>query len=363
MQNFRLLYTGDYLDKDGRVAYGDIGLDALERHPWIECGFLMDQKPDGEDYWERLYSLEVKPHHLRGANGLVIFRPWVKAQAFAEGARDLVVIGRAGAGYDKIDIAACTANDVAVFNAPDTLTHATASAALLFMLALAKRLPEQERLARTGCWNSQSSLVGQDLTGLTLSIVGFGRSGAELARLVKPFDMRVLAYSTHADQQQAADLGVTLVPSLERLLPEADFVSLHSRLTADNRRSFGERQFRLMKPSAYFINIARGELVDQAILIRALSERWIAGAGLDVFEAEPLPPGDPLLTLDNVILTPHWLASTQQAARATVAQMVNGMLNASQGLIPDNVLNTAVLDRRGFRAKLAHFVENGRESY
>jgi phosphoglycerate dehydrogenase-like enzyme len=321
-------------------------------------GFLTDQKPDGEAYWDRLYSLEIKAHHVAEANGLITFRPWVRASAFARGGADLVVIGRAGAGYDKIDLDACTANDVAVFNAPDTLTHSTSSAALLFMLALAKRLPEQERLARSGCWNGQSALRGCDLTGLTLSIIGLGKTGAELARLVAPFEMRILAYSPHADRDRAAALGVTLASSLEEALEEADFVSLHCRLQADNHRMIGERELRLMKPSAYFVNVGRGELVDQPTLVRALRERWIAGAGLDVFEVEPLPPDDPLLTLDNVILTPHWLPSTRQAAQATASQMANGIKNASQGREPENVLNRAVLSRSGFLAKLARFAEN-----
>jgi phosphoglycerate dehydrogenase-like enzyme len=212
---------------------------------------------------------------VEGANGIIIFRPWVRASAFARGASDLVVIGRAGAGFDKIDLEACTGNDVAVFNAPDTLTHSTASAALLFMLALAKRLPEQEHLACCGCWNGQSALRGSDLTGLKLGIIGLGKTGAELARLVGPFDMRILAYSPHADRDQPEALGVTLVSYLDAVLVEADFVSLHCRLLPHNHRMLGEREFRLMKPSAYFINVARGEFLDQPVLVRALRERWL----------------------------------------------------------------------------------------
>jgi phosphoglycerate dehydrogenase-like enzyme len=193
---------------------------------------------------------------------------------------------------------------------------------------------------------------------LTLGIIGLGKTGAELARLVAPFAMRILAYSPHADRDQAEALGATLVSSLDAALEEADFVSLHCRLLPHNHRMLGEREFRLMKPSAYFVNVGRGELVDQPILVRALRERWIAGAGLDVFEAEPLPTDDPLLTLDNVILTPHWLPSTIQAAQATASRMANGILNAAQGRQPENVINPAVLSRPGFLAKLARFAEN-----
>lgn len=360
MREFHLFYTGDYLNARGNVAYEDIALDLLDDIPHLRYGFLEEQKPstDDADYWDRLYSLQIEPRHVARANGLVIFRPWVRASAFADGAENLVVIGRAGAGYDKIDLKACTANDVAVFNAPDTLTHSTASSALLLILALAKRLPEQERLARTGRWDQQAQTMGDDLPGRTLGIVGLGKSGSELARLAAPFSMRIIAYSPHAAPEQAAEFGVTLTPDLDMLLRESDFVSLHNRLTEDTRGMIGEREIRMMKPTAYFINVARGELVHQHALVQSLRERWIAGAGLDVYEVEPLPTGDPLLTLDNVILTPHWLPSTRQAALATMSQMADGMIRAAQGKWPENVINVAVLDHPGFRAKLARFAEN-----
>jgi phosphoglycerate dehydrogenase-like enzyme len=357
---FNISYTGDYLNERGKVAYEDLCLEVLERVPFVRYGFLKDQKPLPGDsaYWERLYSLEVGPKHVAQSNGLVIFRPWVRASAFARGAEHLVVIGRAGAGYDKIDLAACTANDVAVFNAPDTLTHATASAALLFLLALAKRLPDQERLVRTGRWDQQPAVMGTDLPGHTLGIVGLGKSGAELARLVAPFRMRLLAYSPSADPAQAIALGVTLVPTLEELLRKSDFVSLHCRLNLRTHGMIGEQELRWMKPSAYLINVARGELVHQEALTQCLRERRIAGAGLDVFGVEPLPTDDPLLSLENVILTPHWLPSTHQAARATMMSIAHGMLRAAVGKLPGNIVNEAVLEREGFHSKLARFAEN-----
>ena len=135
-----------------------------------------------------------RPEHIRGIDGLVVLRPWVKRSTFAEGAADLVVIGRSGAGYDKIDLAACTEHGVAVFNAPMALNHSTASSALLFMLALAKRLTDQERITRQGRWDRQAAVMGSEIQGRTLGIVGLGHSGRELARLVAPFAMRILAY-------------------------------------------------------------------------------------------------------------------------------------------------------------------------
>jgi phosphoglycerate dehydrogenase-like enzyme len=356
---FRVALTGDFLDEEGGSAYGDIGLGLLEGLPYLRHHFLTDFAPRRGDpsYWQRFYAMALTAEHIAGIDGLVVLRPWVKRDAFARGAADLVVIGRSGAGYDKIDLAACTDNDVALFNAPLALNHATASSALLFLLALSKRLPEKERVVRAGCWDRQASVMGSELPGRTLGVVGLGHSGRELVRLVAPFAMRVLAYSPHADPAEAAALGVRLAP-LEEVLRQADFVSLHCRLTDQTRRLIGAEQLAWMRPTAYFINVARGELVDQAALAAALRERRIAGAGLDVFAVEPLPAGDPLLALDNVILTPHWLCSTTDVWRATGRAMAEGMLRAAQGEVPEHVVNAEVLDRPGFRAKLARFAEN-----
>lgn len=360
MRPFKIGYTGDYLDETGAIGVGDIALDLYEGSPFISYDFLRDQSPTPGDagYWDRLYSLEIEPHHVAGANAIVIFRPWVKASAFAEGADDLVVIGRAGVGVDKIDLDACTAADVAVFNAPDALTHSTASSAFVLILALAKRLTEQEKLARIGRWDLQPVTMGADLPGKTLGIVGLGATGRELARLMQPWGMRIIAYSPRADPAAAEALGVTLVPTLEAVFAGSDFVSLHNRLEPATRNLIGEKHLRLMKPEAYFVNVARGEIVDQVALARALRERWFAGAGLDVFEHEPLPLDDPLLGLDNVIVTPHWLPATRDAARLITTTVSKGMLRASRGLVPENVVNPAVLDRPGFQAKLARYREN-----
>jgi phosphoglycerate dehydrogenase-like enzyme len=360
MRPFNVLYTGDYLDQTGNPVFADLAFAIYEPAPWVRPGFLRDLGPAHGDaaYWDRLYSLEVAPHHVAAANGIVIFRPWVKASAFAEGAEELTVIGRAGAGYDKIDLAACTENDVAVFNAPDTLTHATAAAAFLLILALAKRLSEQERMVRDARWDRQPQTMGVDLPGKTLGIVGLGASGRELASLAAPWGMRLIAYSPRADAGEARRLGVALVPTLDELVACADFISLHNRLEPRTRGMFGERALRAMKPSAYFVNVARGELVDEAALVQVLAEGRIAGAGLDVFEHEPLPAGHPLLRLANVILTPHWLPSTRDAARLTMTSVARSILQAAQGAPPDNIVNPAVLERPGFRRKLARFATN-----
>jgi phosphoglycerate dehydrogenase-like enzyme len=356
MPLFRVALTGDFLGEDGLPAYGDMGLSLLQSAGNIRHHVLQDlaPRPGDPSYWQRFYSLELKAEHLEGVDGLIVLRPWVKRTLFARGAADLVAIGRSGAGYDKVDVAACTDNDVALYNAPLALNHSTASTALLFMLALAKRLAAQERITRAGRWDLQAQTMGSEIEGRTLGIVGLGHSGRELVRLVAPFRMRILAHSPHADPAQAEALGVRLT-SLDETLREADFVSLHCRLTEATRGLIGAAQLALLKPSAYFVNVARGEVVDEEALVDVLRQKKIAGAALDVFAAEPLPLGHPLLSLDNVIVTPHWNASTTDVWQATGRAMAEGMLRVASGQIPDNVVNREVLERGGFRKKLARF--------
>lgn len=359
MRTFRLAISGDILNERGVDAYGGLPLSLIDEARHIDCHFLRDQAPQPGDtlYWQRFYSLEVTPRHLVDLDGFVVLRPWLKRPALQTARERLFVVGRSGAGYDKVDVAACTEFDIALFNAPLALNHPTASTALLFMLALAKRLFAQDKVTRAGRWDLQADVLGDELLGRTLGIVGLGHSGRELVRLVAPFAMKVLSYSPHADPDEARRLGVELVP-LNDLLHRSDFVSVHARPGPHNLHLIGTVQLALMKPTAYFVNIARGEIVDQAALTRALQERRIAGAALDVFEHEPLPMDDPLVRLDNVILTPHWSASTRDVWRATGQAMVEGMLRAARGEVPENVVNREVLERPGFKAKLDRFAEN-----
>ncbi len=359
MEMFRLALTGGLLDINGHADRQGLRLDTLDALPYMDYHFLRDLAPshDDPDYWNRYYSLLITLQHIADVAGLYVVRPWIKSSTFAEGAANLTVIARAGAGYDKIDVQACTDHNVALFNAPDALTHSTASSALLLLLALAKQLPKHEQVARTGRWDLQGSVRGQDIEYKTLGIVGLGRSGRELARLVAPFEMTILAYSPHADPADAEKFGIRLV-SLDELFRESDYVSLHSSLRDDTRGMIRREHLWQMKPTAYFVNVARGELVDQHALIELLQQRRIAGAGLDVFEEEPLPVDNPLVALDNVILTPHWLPATVDGGRKISAAAMGGLLRAARGEVPDNVINTDVVDRPGFKAKLARFEAN-----
>ncbi len=358
MRPFQLAITGDFLNAHGESAYGDLGFGAIELCPFIDMHYIQDHSPRANDpsYWDSLYSMEVKAEHLRGMDGLIVLRPYIRRHAY-EGADNLTIIGRSGAGYDKIDVQACTDNDVLLFNLPNTLNHSTASSALMFILALTKNLMAQDRITRAGRWDLQSEVLGTEIERKTLGIIGLGASGRELARIIAPFNMRILAYSPHADPAQAAELGVELI-SLEDLMRQSDVISLHSNLTPDKHRMIRAEHFALMKPTAYFVNVARGALIDQAALVKVLQEKKIAGAGLDVFEVEPLPADDPLTKLDNVLLTPHWAPATSDIWTAGGRQMAQCILKAARGEVPPNVINKSVLDSARFQAKLARFVEN-----
>jgi len=225
------------------------------------------------------------------------------------------------------------------------------------MLALAKRLFDQDRITRQARWDLQAAVMGSEIEGRTLGIIGLGHSGRELVRLAAPFSMRVMACSPHADPAEAERMGVRLA-ALDEVMSQSDFVSIHARLTPATRGMIGAPQLALMKPTACLVNIARGEIIDQAALVDCLRKRRIAGAGLDVFAVEPLPAADPLIGLDNVILTPHWSPATTDIWRATGRAMSEGMLRAARGEVPDHVVNREVLSRPGFLSKLSRFAGN-----
>jgi len=244
-------------------------------------------------------------------------------------------------------VAAATERGILVTNTPGVLTETTADLAFALLLAAARRVVEGDRLTRTGGWKSwhPSFLLGQDVHGATLGIVGLGQIGLAVARRARGFDMRILYHDRTRHPQAEAELGAEYV-SLDRLLGESDFVSLHVPLASQTRHLIGQRELSLMKPSAVLVNAARGAVVDQQALCAALKERRIAAAGLDVAEIEPIPVDDPLLTLDNVVVTPH-IGSASVATRARMAEMaVESVLQALRGELPSNCVNAEAFSRR-----------------
>jgi glyoxylate reductase len=264
-----------------------------------------------------------------------------------EAAPRLRAISTMAVGYDHIDVAAATEAGIVVTNTPGVLTETTADFAFALLLAAARRLPEAERAVREGRWSTwhPSFMLGRDVHGATLGIVGLGAIGSAVARRARGFQMRMLAYSRTRRPELEHDLGVSYA-AFEELLSQADFVSVHVPLTPETRHLFNDAAFQRMKPTAVFVNTSRGAVVDEAALHRALTSGSIAAAAIDVAETEPLPKHDPLLRLPNLLATPH-IASASVATRERMAEMAAAdLLTALDGGTPAHFVNPEVLQRR-----------------
>ena len=263
-------------------------------------------------------------------------------------APDLKVIAQLAVGYDNIDIAAATRRGIPVGHTPGVLTETTADFAWALMMAAARRVGEAEREVRSGLWQpwGPDVLTGLDIYGKTLGIVGLGRIGKAMARRARGFDMRVLYHSLARDLEAEDQLGVEFV-TLERLLSQSDFVSLHLYYSPESRHLINRAAFEQMKPNAVLVNTARGAVVDPEALTWALQTHRIAAAGIDVFEPEPIPANHPLLQLQNVVITPH-IASAGKETRQKMALMcVENILAGLQGAPIPYCANPQVYEPRG----------------
>jgi glyoxylate reductase len=256
----------------------------------------------------------------------------------------LKVVSNFAVGYDNVDVPAATERGVAVCNTPDTLTETTADFAFALLMASARRIVEGMDYVRAGKWQTWGPklLLGRDLYGATLGIVGFGRIGREVAKRARGFDMNVLAYDAYQDESAAQELGVTYKP-LDDLLRQSDFVTLHVALTSETAGMIGKRELDLMKPEAILVNAARGPVIDTDALVAALRSGNIGGAALDVTDPEPLPADHPLVSLPNAIVVPH-IASATVATRDRMAEMAaRNVVAVLRGEQPPAIVNPEVL--------------------
>ena len=326
---FRVGVTRDFLGTDGRVAFGDIGLSLLDRQQGLSWEFLAED------------TRELRADQVRGYDALLVLGPRVTA-ATLEGAERLAVIARFGVGYDTVDVPACTRNGVLLTITPDGVRRPVATAAMAFLLALSHKLLIKDRLTRQGRWSERLDHMGMGLTGRTLGVIGLGNIGRELCGLARPFGMRLVAFDPHVEPEAATGAGVERM-SLETLLRESDFVCVCCALTPETRHLLDAGRIASMKPTAYLINVARGPIVDQAALAEALRTGKIQGAGLDVFETEPVDPGDPILALENVILAPHALCWTDECFRGNGVSACESILDVAAGRVPGPVVNRDVI--------------------
>lgn len=342
---FRVGVTRTLVGPDGTGDLSAVGLERLASAPNVQFEIL-----------PQVFA-ELPPSVANEYDALVIEYIQVTPASFV-GVERLALVARYGVGYENINTAACTDNSVLVTIAPDGVRRPMAVVNLTFLLALAMRLPIKDRLARTNRWDVWRPYMGVGLTNRVLGLVGMGNIGAEFLKVAKPLELKYIVYDPYITEETAASLGAQKV-DLDTLLREADFVSINCPLTPETRHLISAPQLALMKPTAFLINTARGPIVDQQALTAALQEKRIAGAALDVLEQEPPDPNDPLLQLDNVILTPHNLARTDECFRGLGYSATDSVLAVASGKIPRYVVNRAVLEDERLKQKLARFAERG----
>ncbi|MGH9327226.1 MAG: 2-hydroxyacid dehydrogenase [Terriglobia bacterium] len=280
----------------------------------------------------------------REIEGLVLIGLRVTAELL-DGAKKLRAIGLISVGYDNVDLAACTARRIPVSNSRGALEETTADLAFSLILAVARRAVEGDRFVREGQWKlwRWNTLWGADVYEKTLGIIGLGHIGQAVAQRARGFSMRILYYDPRRVAESAERELVAQFAAMETLLRESDFVSLHVPLTPQTEHMIAARELRLMKPSAFLINTARGRVVNEEDLVHALQAGQLAGAGLDVFEHEPKPHPE-LIQMQNVVLLPHIGSATEECRTRMAMTAARNLLEALEGRRPPNILNPEVFE-------------------
>lgn len=339
---FTIAWTGDFNDAEGKPRYADIGLSVLEGQPHIRRTAFADHRK------------EIAPDQLAGANGVIVLTPAVTAASVSK-ADDLLAIGRFGVGYETVDLDACTKADVLVFIAAGAVDRSVAEAAVGWMIALTHHVRTKDQLLREGRWDERTKFFGRELRDRTFGAIGLGGIAKETIRLLSVFGMNPpMAFDPFVTHEQAKQIGVRLA-TLDEVMEQADFVSVHCPLTPQTRGLIGPKQIGRMKHEAYLINTARGGIVDEDALFDALSTGKIAGAALDCFDGEPITSPHRFGKLDNVLLAPHSIAWTHELFRDIGRTVCRGMIDVSQGNRPKGVVNPAVLERANFQKKWQRF--------
>ena len=337
---FKVGLTRDCAKASGELVFGDVALNVLKSASNISYEIIPE------------YAPELTPEQAAQYDAIVVMVPKVTARTLAGADRRLQLVARTGVGYDNVDTGACTQAGVLLTITPDGVRRPVATIILTFILALSHKLFVKDRLTRTGRWAERTNFMGEGLTGKTVGSIGLGNIGREAFRLLRPLDMIHIAHDPVADPAAAAQLGVRLV-DLDTLLRESDFVCVNCPLMPSTVGLVGSRELGLMKQSAYFINTARGPIVDEAALYQALANHRIAGAALDVFEQEPTPSDNPILQLDNVIVTPHSLCWTDECFRLMAEDAFRSVVAVASGKLPVNIVNRDALAHPRWQARSA----------
>lgn len=333
---FKVGVSGELFDSRGEPTFGREPLDLLNKLDW-------EKLPPG--------LRAITPEHVAAYDALYLNLARVDASSVATPNLRLKLISRHGVGYDSIDVPAMTKAGVLVSNTPDAVRRPVATIALLLILALSHRLFTKDRLTRDGRWTERTEHMGMGLTGRTLGVVGAGGIGKELLKMARVFDLKLLAADPYVDAKVLEEFSARKV-TLDELMAQSDFVVITCLLNDETRKLIGAPQLALMKPTAYVINVARGPIVDERALYEALAARRIAGAGLDVFEEEPTPASNPILKLDNVIVSPHALAWTDELFSGIARTAISALLAVASGRRPEFLVNPDVLTHSAVRAWL-----------
>lgn len=326
---FKLGLTRDFLNEEGEIGWGDIGLSMLDAHPEIAWDFLSD------------YGPELPPEVGDDWDALLVLLPRVTAKTVAN-AKRLKLVARFGVGYDNVDVDACTKAGIALTITPDGVRRPVAVSAVTLLLAATHNLIAKDRLTREGRWTQKLRYMGTGVTGRTLGIVGFGNIGKEIVRVSRSLEMSYQAYDPYVDENIARELGVTMV-DLPTLMGTSDVVCITVALTDETRQMIGRNELGQMKPSAFLVNVSRGGIVDEQALIETLEAQKIRGAALDVFEKEPPDNTNPLLRMENVIVTPHAVCWTDEIALGNGRSALQGVIDVAAGRRPNNVVNAVAL--------------------
>lgn len=288
-------------------------------------------------------SVETVKREIKGVEGVIV-RTAPFTREIIAAADSLKVIARHGVGVDNIDLRAATERGILVLNTPDANAVSVAEHTLTAIGALAKRVLPMDRATRQGDWEARNEYKAVDLDGKVLGLIGMGRIGSMVARkAAAAFNMEVIAYDPYVRPEVAAKNGVVLYEDLDRIFREADVISIHTPLTAETRGLVNEARLALMKSSAFLVNFSRGGVVDEEALYRALKDGVIAGAALDVFQEEPPSRNHPLFELDNVLLSPHSAALTEECVVRMATGAARGVVDVLTGKRPQFVVNTEVL--------------------
>ena len=344
-KTFRVALTADFYDGNGALKYRDIGLSLLAEQPHIQQSvFTEHQKKIGAD-------------QIGEAQGVIVLTPLVTAESVSK-PENLLVMARFGVGYDSVDVKACTAADVLVTITTGAVDRPVAEATIGWMIALSHNLRIKDQLVRTGQWDERSKFMGRELRDRTLGVIGLGGIGRKTIELLHGFGMKQpLAFDPFASEEMAAKAGARLV-SLEELLRQSDFVSIHCPLTEKTRGLVGASELALMKPDAYLLNTARGGIVDEDALHDALKHRRLAGAALDCFAQEPVTAPSRFADLDNVLLAPHSIAWTDEMFRDIGRAACQAMVDLSLGKRPNRAVNPELFDRPSFKTKWARLTNS-----